>query len=90
MLIRAWRKSKRLSIRDGAETLGISFGYLSKLENGLIFPDAEIITQIEAATAGAVTVVDHFKAWQRASLEVFKAARLVGWTSARAARRCSR
>jgi len=64
MLLKSWRKKKRLSLVEAAKFLGIhAVSTLSDIERGVIFPGPGIVLRIQGATSGRVTQRDHFDAW---------------------------
>lgn len=48
--IRFWRKETGLSLRDAAEKMGVSFTYLSKIENGRLPAPSAATLEAMAAT----------------------------------------
>lgn len=87
MQLRAWRKEMGLSTAQGGIYLAVSAGYLNLVERGLIFPSADRIAHIGAATADRVTLADHWVAWGTANPQKFKASRAAGRLARKAYRK---
>ncbi len=78
-MIRAWRMSKKFSLKEAARYLGLkSVGALSEIERGITFPEPKTAVQIEAATLGQVTCADHAAAWRRSHRQEWNLARAAG------------
>lgn len=87
MQLRAWRKSKNLTLEAAVAYLGLkSMGALSDLERGVSLPSWETAALIEGATGGLVTIVDHWAAWRRAHPVEFATVRAAGQSAAKAHR----
>ena len=87
MLIRAWRASQNLTLKEAARRLGLkSFGQLSEIERGITFPNQETVSQIEAATNGAVRHEDHQIVWRKQNRQAHRASLAAGRSAARAYR----
>lgn len=79
MQLRAWRKSKSLSLAQVAPLFGMSIAALSDLELGrfnTITP--RIIARITAVTRDHVTLDDIWVAWGKANATEFSQSRAAG------------
>lgn len=83
-MLRRWRKKRGLTLREGAEFLGLkSAGALCNIEQGKTFPAIETIVLIEAATGGEVAAEHHVRAWQAANASQFSQLRTAGRAAAK-------
>lgn len=58
MKLKAWRKTKKLSMEKAKAVLGLSQPSISRIERGLQWPDKDTMQQIMDRTDGAVTPND--------------------------------
>lgn len=87
-MLKKWRIQKNLNGPQAAAFLGLtSPSQLFYIERGLTFPTPETIAKIEAATEGAITVADHWRAWRIAHPKEFKQFHAAGRAAAKAYRK---
>lgn len=61
MNLRAYREREGKSLYDAAAHTGLTAGYLSKIERGLMWPGAHVLAILAKWTGGLVTPNDVFK-----------------------------
>lgn len=84
MLLAVWRSREGLTGQELAQKLGISKGYLSKIEAGRCYPEPLVTVRIAAATNREVTVVDLLQGWANTHAEQFRASHAAGRSACRA------
>lgn len=87
MDLRAWRKSKKLTLQQVAPLLGLPVSSLSDLERGAV-PNVsqKTLAQIWGMTAGAVTAADLFSTWTMSNPVIHSEHRAAGRSAMQAFR----
>jgi transcriptional regulator with XRE-family HTH domain len=58
MKIRAFRKSRQLTLEQLGDALGVTKGYLSQIENGIEACSAPLALKLEKFSGGALNAAD--------------------------------